>query len=553
MTLLDALARLAEQAEGRGMWFEVTPRVVEKFSFETIHREAFRRAAFFAKRGIRIGERVGLVLPNPREFVASFLGIVVAGGVPVPLAPPAGTRSVGTWVASATRILTSAGASMVLTEPACWAGVERLIQDRPELEVGSVEEEFRGDTPSFQAPQLDENNLCFLQFTSGSTTAPRGVEVRHRNIAANAAAIFGEGGLAAGSDDITIAWLPLFHDMGLIGFVLAPIMSGVQSVVLRTNSFLRDPLWWLESIERFRGTITFAPNFAYARTLRYLSHDVAQGIDLSTLRIAGCGGEPINADTLRAFSAALQPAGMDPCAVLPSFGLAESTLAVSFHKRGTPLIVDRIEPDALTEGVARPALEGEESLELVGCGAAFPDHAIAIVDPATDELVEERRVGEIRLSGPSVSSGYFDNPKASEQTWRDGWLRTGDLGYLADGVLFICGRIKELIVVHGLNHYPQDLEWSLTAVSGFRPGKVVAFGAPCASAGERVVIAVESTGEDLEALQRGGVEHLRLAHGLASEVVVLPKGTLPRTSSGKLQRSRVRMWYERGVLGAKND
>jgi fatty-acyl-CoA synthase len=412
------------------------------------------------------------------------------------------------------------------------------------------------------------DDVAFLQFTSGSTSRPKGVVVTHGNLAANASAFMLEGISADPAFDKGVSWLPLFHDMGLIGFVVGPIFTNIPCVFLPTASFVRAPRLWLDKIHEHRGTITYAPNFAYALVAKRLKDKDVDGLDLSTLRVAGCGAEPIQAKALRDFAARLAPAKFDPRAFVPSYGMAEATLAITFVPYWDGLRTDAVDARELTRGHAvPPAGLAEPPIELVDCGVPFAGHEIAIVDDA-GRRVAPRTVGQIVFRGPSMSRGYFEEPKLTAEAFkplagepddgRGSWLHTGDLGYLVDGHLFVCGRVKDVIIIRGRNYYPSDIEWAISALPNVRRGNVVAFGVFADSQGrvtadvlgeEQLVVCCEGAAADAEAIRTSASACVAAQFGLTPhEIVVAPLASLPRTSSGKPQRSKTREMYLAGTL-----
>jgi fatty-acyl-CoA synthase len=543
-TLAQALSALP-RGEARGFRFIGSDGQERYFPYETLEAEAVRRAALLAARGIEKGDRVALVVPEGHEFVLSFLGAVVAGAVPVPIFPRATFKAsadysdtVGHIVdASESKLLIAMNSNLALLEPV-----------RSKLPIVTVEALFApGEPPAFTPPALTPDDLCFLQFTSGSTSRPKGVMVSHGNLVANATAFLGPHGLDRNERDIGVSWLPLFHDMGLIGFILGPLIMDIPVVILPTASFARGPKIWLETITKYKGTITYAPNFAYALASKRIKERDLSSLDLSSLRVAGCGAEPIQAATLREFARALAPVGFKETAYLPSYGMAESTLAITFHQLGRPPRVDRIDAAALRQGEAKPST-ADNALELVGCGVPFPEHELKIAGP-DGVSVAERTVGEIWARGPSVSAGYYQNAEANAEGFPgDGWLHTGDLGYLADGELFICGRSKDLIIVRGANFHPQDLEWAVSELEGVRRGNVVAFSTQL-DGEERLVIAVECGSVNAEAVRSRVAARINEAFGLTPhDVACVTLGSLPKTSSGKVQRRKTRELYLDGAL-----
>jgi fatty-acyl-CoA synthase len=549
VTFVDALARLPAD-EARGFRFVGSDGQERYFSYRAMREEAARRAALLAGIGVNKGDRVALVIAEGHEFVLTFLGCVLVGAVPVPVFPRATFKAAHDYVDTVVHIAEAASASLLIgtraNESLLAPAGERVATLATLRTVEALFAPERTITP-FVAPVITPEDLCFLQFTSGSTARPKGVMVSHANLIANATAFLGPHGLDRRPDDVGVSWLPLFHDMGLIGFVLGPLIVDIPVVLLPTATFARGPRVWLETIAKYRGTITYAPNFAYALAVKRLKAKDVEALDLSCLRVAGCGAEPIHADTLRAFAKALSPAGFRETALLPSYGMAESTLAVTFHPLGTEMVVDQVSPESLRQGraVRDPS---EDAQALVSCGLPFPDHELAIVDERGQRRAE-REVGEIVVRGPSVTRGYYRNQEATEAALPgDGFLHTGDLGYLADGRLFVCGRIKDLIIVRGANFHAQDLEWAVSELDGVRRGNVVALGLPIAGE-ERLILAVECTSSDAESVASRVAARITEAFGLSPhEVVTVTVGSLPKTSSGKLQRRKVADLYRSGQL-----
>ena len=549
LTLVSALSRL-RRGPGRGFRFITSKNEEHYYAYEAIEAEAHRRAAHLSALGLRKGDRLAVVIAEGDEFVMSFLGACVAGIVPVPIYPRATFKGIEGYSDTVAHIARASGARVVLTMETTKPYIEPALAKDCGLErILLTEEVFAGATPAFTAPAITPDDLCFLQFTSGSTNKPKGVVVTHANLVANATAFLGPAGLDRNDQDVGVSWLPLYHDMGLIGFVLGTLICDIPVVLLPTSTFARGPRIWLETIHKHRGTITYAPNFAYALAVKRLKDRDLKELDLSCLRIAGCGAEPIHAQTMRDFGERLAPAGFDPKALLPSYGMAEATLAITFHPRGTPLVTDVVDPEAMKRGEALPVPAGTPgALELVACGVIFPGHELLIVDSETGAPLGERRVGQIITRGPSVTSAYFQNPEATALGWKDGWLQTGDLGYVADGALYICGRLKDLIIIHGANFYPQDLEWAVQDIEGVRRGNVVAFSV-MRDGVEQLVLAAEGNSADVERLKKLIPERIYETAGLnTSYVAVVGVGMLPKTSSGKAQRLKTKQLYESGLL-----
>lgn len=547
--LVEALGRLPRD-ESRGFRFLGQDRVERYYPYYAMEAEAYRRAALLSALGLKKGDRVALVLAEPYQFVLSFLGAVVGGFVPVPIYPRASFKNADGYVDTLAHIVTASQSTVLL----CGAGnrevVERLAtRDIAVPQIHDVDQLFAEDVtvPSFAPPSIDPEDLCFLQFTSGSTNKPKGVMVSHANLIANTTSFLGPHGLDRRDSDVGVSWLPLYHDMGLIGFVLGPLVCDIPIYLMPTELFARSPRLWLEAIHKQRGTITYAPNFAYQLAAKRVKPAEVESLDLSCLRVAGCGAEPIRAATLRSFADHFAPAGFQEKAFLPSYGMAESTLAITFHEREAPLRVDRVSAKAMREGRAVPASEGEEALEIVGCGKPFPGHDLRVVDEQGND-VGERVVGEVLTRGPSVTKGYFQAPEATADAFLDGFLRTGDLAYVADGDLFICGRRKDLIIVRGENHYPQDIEWVVGDLPGVRRGNVIAF-ATTVEGNEELVVAAEAASTDAAELRTVIARKIVEEFGLRPHhVAIVAIGSLPKTSSGKIQRQKARRLFEDGEL-----
>lgn len=544
-TLADAI-RQGKGREDRGFVF-VRADGTERFcSFAEIDRQAQKRAAELYAQGLEKGDRVALVIPDGDEFVLTFLGATLGGLVPVPIYPQLSFKNVESYHDSVAHIATAAGAKLLVTTEATRPYVEPAAPRVPTLRgVLGVDVLANAEARTCDVA-VEPGDLAFLQFTSGSTARPKGVAVTHRNLAWNAESFMIHGLSKDSSVDKGVSWLPLFHDMGLIGFVIGPMFTDIPVVFLQTASFVRNPRIWLDTIHKHRGTITYAPNFAYALVAKRVKEkDVAQ-LDLSCMTKTGCGAEPIQARTLRDFAEKLAPAKFDPRSFIPSYGMAEATLAITFVPRNTGVRSDAIDRAGLEGGRATPA-EGDGAHELVNCGSPFPEHELAIVDEAGNRL-GDRQVGQIITRGPSVCEGYFQEPELTAASFKDGWLYTGDLGYTVNGEVFICGRLKDIVIIRGRNFYPNDIEWVVSELPGVRRGNVVAFGVEV-DGEEQLVVCAEAFQSDADGL-RDAVAQAVSAHFALNthEVVIAPQGALPRTSSGKPQRRKTKQMYLDGTL-----
>lgn len=557
-TLTAALAAVADR-ETTGYSHLVSEKEPARLvSYAQMWRRAQRCAAALQALGVRPGERVGLILPDSSEFIDCIFGAMLAGAIAVPIYPPMNLGQFDAYLANTTHILRQAGCSVVITDARVRPILGKLMTSVPELRVIETYAAILKDVEAAAQPRgvvVRGDDVAFLQFTSGSTSRPKGVTLTHANLMANIQAIGGGAGIRVSSESRAVSWLPLYHDMGLIGFVFTPIVFVTRGILfISPLMFLKRPSVWLRQLSEQQATITFAPNFAYGLCTTRVKESELTGVDLSYLQVAGCGAEPIQHGTLRAFADRYAPYGFRSTAFLPCYGMAEHSLAVTFVEVQADLKADRVDAEALAGRTAEAAREGHPAIEVVCCGRVFPGHGLRIVDEAGTEL-HERMVGQIELKGPSVMRGYWNDPERTAEVLRDGWLRTGDLGYLAEGELYVCGRSKDLIIVHGRNYHPQDIEWQASQIEGVRRGNVVAFGLPHPDLGrEYVVVAAEAraAGEEAEeeALRREIEVKVLAALSLkVDEVVLLTPGSLPKTSSGKLQRRKAAEMYARGELG----
>ncbi|HKU44171.1 MAG TPA: fatty acyl-AMP ligase, partial [Polyangiales bacterium] len=552
-TLVTCLAA-APRDPARGFHFKNLEGDERFYSFAQLHAEAERRAAQLVSLGLAQGDRVALVIADPAEFVLTFLAAAVGGMVPVPIYPRASFKAKNAYVDTVSHIVRASGAKLLLAAEGAKAVMDEVLtRDLPGVRLALLDELHAAPADvALGRPQrpIRPDDLCFLQFTSGSTSLPKGVMVSHANLVANARSFLGPTGVNRNDADLAVGWLPLYHDMGLIGFVLGTIICDINTVLIPTEAFGRRPNIWLEAMHKHRATITFAPNFAYALATKRARDRDLEGLDLSNLRVAGCGAEPINPKVMREFAQRFARCGFRAEALMPAYGMAEATLAITFHANPAALITDTVDVAAMKAGRATPSTQGAEgpqaSVELVCCGHVFPEHEIKIVDESGHTL-PERAVGEIWTRGPSITQGYFGNPEASEATFGGGWLRTGDLGYLADGLLYVCGRLKDLIIIRGANFYPQDIEWAVSEVEGVRRDNVVAFSV-LRDGEETLVVSAEGNSGDAPALRKAIAAKVAETAGLTvGHVAVVRIGSLPKTSSGKVQRRRTKALFEEGL------
>jgi fatty-acyl-CoA synthase len=470
--------------------------------------------------------------PTTPDLVVSTMAIWHAGAVAVPLPLPMRLASIEAFIDQTRRRIEAADCSFLLVDPL----FESQVPPIPGVQViplGSLQSDREHSVSG-----ADED-IALIQYTSGSTNEPRGVTLTHANLLASTHSM-AEGAAFVPETDVVFSWLPLYHDMGLIGTLLTPAVNGATLWLLSPQAFLARPRLWLEAMAETGTTITCAPNFAYALAARALRHG---GLDLSSLRLALNGAEPIDTDTVREFVAAGAECGIRPSVPFPVYGLAEATLGVAFPSLDDTWIVDEISRDAAEQKrLAESCLGGKE---VVSEGYPIRGMEIRIARTSTDRVIDE-----IQIRGPAVTPGYYKRPDLHAQLFtHDGWLRTGDLGYMVDGRLHVTGRAKDLIIVGGRNIYPQDVEASVQEVDGVRKGNCVAYAIDGRGGREAICVVAETRDADPTALSRAVIRRVSDDHGVAPQrVVLLPPGTLPKTSSGKLQRSLTRDMLDRGEL-----
>jgi 1-acyl-sn-glycerol-3-phosphate acyltransferase len=495
------------------------------------------------------------MLPTGVDFLRAFLGILVAGAIPVPLYPPVRLARIEDYLRRQVGILSNAGARLLITVPEATA-VARMLKGvlGSELRVTTADELTRKGEPA-TAVSGSASDPALIQYTSGSTGAPKGVLLDHGALLANMRAIAAHVRLKP--DDVGVSWLPLYHDMGLIGTWLNCLYHGVPLALISPLSFLGQPERWLWTVHRYRGTLSAAPNFGYELCCRKIRDERLEGLSLASWRCALNGSEPVHADTVERFCRRFARFGFREEALMPGYGLAESAVALCLAPLGRPAVVDRISRRAFqTEGRAEPAAPTEASpLRFVSMGPPLPGHDVEIVDERGEPL-PERRMGHLRFRGPSRMVGYFGRPDATAQaTSPGGWLGTGDLAYRKDGEVFVTGRSKDLIIKAGRNLVPDEIEAAVGSVDGIRGGCVAAFGVADPEAGtERLIVVAETRAtdpEELRALEAAVVRSVAEAVDLPPDrVVLVPPRSVPKTPSGKIRRGAARELYQGGRLGA---
>jgi acyl-CoA synthetase (AMP-forming)/AMP-acid ligase II len=561
-TLNDLLAaRAAQQPDDRAYIF-LSNRGSEEavLTFAELDRRARAFAARLSERG-RKGDRALLLFPPGLDFIVAFFGCQLAGIIAVPMMIPrrsSSRDSSASIVADCAPRFAIANPDLMteradLTERFQGAGLEWLTLDSNAAPPAKQE---------LSLPAVSRDDIAFLQYTSGSTSAPKGVIVTHANLLTNLEMI--RIALSNTRRSAYVSWVPLYHDMGLIANVLQTLYLGSLCVLLAPVTFLQRPMTWLRAIHDYRAEVAGGPNFAFDLCVSRLNAEQMKDVDLSCWKLAFNAAEPIRADTIERFAAAFAPYGFDAQAIYPGYGMAEATLMISSGRRGAGAIKRIVSRDALQRHRAIPPANSEDAYVVIGCGQALAGERIAIVDPESRRALDAGCIGEVWAHGPHVAQGYWQQPEATASTFQariegqgdERWLRTGDLGFLDEaGELYITGRIKDLIIVRGINHYPQDIEHTVqNSHPALRKHGAAAFAVLDPRGAEKLVVVqeVERTqrhhisAEDIAGCIREAVVN---EHDIAvDDVVLIRPGALPKTTSGKIQRNLTRQLWEQGLL-----
>jgi fatty-acyl-CoA synthase len=547
LSTLPTLPERIEAAAGRpgaGDLTFVVGGVEDRVPMGRFHEEAIATAAALQARGVAPGSHVALLGPTTRSFVTAIEAVWLCGATLVVLPLPMRLGSIEEFAAQSRARMAGADVDLLLVDPDLAPFIEPQPGDPTTVLLSDVRPGAGGTSAAgFDRPRYGADDLVVLQFTSGSTSEPKGVMLANHTVCANL------DGLAAAAefdadDDVLVSWLPLYHDMGLVGLTMLPLSTGCDLVLGAPQDFLAAPIRWMEWLSTYGGTATAGPNFSWVLATRALRH--ASGLDLSRLRIALNGAEPVDPESVEQFRAAGAEHGMRPGAVYPAFGMAEVMIAGTFPKPMRGLVTDCVDRRVLeTERYARPVDEGTAgSRRLALLGGPVPGLEIRIVDPETGERRTDREVGELEIRGTSVTTGYYKRNDTNAELFHDGWLRTGDLAYTLDGELVVCGRIKDVIIVGGRNVFPEDVERAVSGIEGVRAGNVIAFGIDGRRGKEGLVVVAETKSDDAEGTRKTVAARIREAVGIpAKEIVLVAPGTLPKTSSGKLQRSLCKQRY----------
>lgn len=524
-----------------------------QLTYKDLKQGALKLAAGLQHHNLEPGDTVAIMLPTGLDYFFSFFAILLAGGIPVPLYPPARPTQIEEHLRRHLGILRNAGAKIMITMDEV-KPVGRLLKAQVEtLELVDTVDAFSGQIKEFIPIPVHAGDMAFIQYTSGSTGDPKGVVLTHANLLANIRAMGQTTDVTAA--DVFVSWLPLYHDMGLIGAWLGSLYFGCRLVIMQPLSFLARPERWLWAIHNYHGTMSASPNFGYEFCCQRLDDDKLERLDLSSWRLAFNGAEPVSPETIRNFEKRFVPYGFRPEAASPVYGLAESSVGLAFPPLGRGPVIDRVKRGPLIEsGRAVPAAEDDTTpLQFVACGRPLPGHQIRIVDESGREL-PDRHQGELQFKGPSVTSGYFRNPEKTRTLFKGEWLDSGDLAYIAEGDVFITSRIKDIIIRGGRNVYPHELEEAVGNISGIRKGCIAVFASQDRDSGtERLIVLAESRKKDVETKETLQGQIINTAVDLVGmppdEVVIAPPGTVLKTSSGKIRRAASRELYETGGIG----
>ncbi|GBR46129.1 acyl-CoA synthetase [Acetobacter pomorum] len=533
---------------GKGVLLEALP-------YKVLRQQAIDTALRLLGMGLQPGDRVAIVAESDGDFARIFFGCQYAGLVAVPLPLPVAFGGKDAYLKTLRGMITSAQASAVIIPQIIEGWTDEIVTGLGLVFAGPPAELMARPVPDMSLPDIKPEDLSYLQFSSGSTRFPMGVCVSHSSGMANVSSIARNGLQVRETGDRCVSWLPLYHDMGLVGFFLTPMTCQLSVDLLPTREFARRPHVWLDLISRNRGTIAYSPSFGYELCAR---RPASEGLDLSCWRVAGIGGDMIRAHILDEFAARFAPVGFSPKAFVASYGMAEATLAISFAPLDTGIETDTVDLPALeSTGIARPPASPETpSRTFVICGKVLPGHELEVRN-TYGRVLSDREVGTIYVRGPSLMSGYFRMPEESSKTLdQDNWLNTGDLGYMLNGQIVVTGRAKDLIIINGRNIWPQDLEWSAeTHIPALRSRDVAVFSLEKGDH-EEIVALIQcraSAAETREKLKTEAASLFRRLHGVEVSVVLVPPHALPQTSSGKLTRAKARTMYLSGAFEQQSE
>ncbi len=548
-TVGEALDYAAKGQRGFN-FYDARASLARVYPFAELQVDAMATARRLIGFGIKPGDRVALIADTEPRFCALFFGAIYAGALPVPLPLPTSFGGKESYIDQIGVQLDSCDPAILLypdeiEELAAAAGQSR------EIPVFGWDKFAERDVPDCDLPQAKSSDLAYLQYSSGSTRFPHGVAVTHKALLHNVGSH--SHGMNVSEEDRCVSWLPFYHDMGLVGCFISMVCNQVSTDYLKTSDFARRPLSWLDLISRNPGTsCSFSPTFGYEICARRIGSqsNVAERFDLSRWRLAGNGADMIRPDVMQRFTDAFAPAKFDAKAFLPSYGLAEATLAVTIMPPGEGMEVELVEETELAGEKQADGSRPKRYRAIVNCGKPVRDTLLEIREE-DGSILPEKTVGKVWMQSPSVMEGYYRDQEATDACLVDGWLDTGDMGYLSDGYLYIVGRAKDMIIINGKNHWPQDIEWAVEQLPGFKAGDIAAFAITTPGGDETPAVLVQCrTSDEIERLRlRDEIrEKVRAITGMNCVIELVPPRTLPRTSSGKLSRAKARNLYLSGDI-----
>jgi fatty-acyl-CoA synthase len=548
-TLGEALDYAAEGVRGLN-FHDARGNLTRPYLFSELRRDALAQARRLVAAGVKPEDRIALIAETGVEFASLFFGVVYAGAWPVPLPLPTSFGGAQSYIDQLRVQLESCDPSMLIYPPeigAMCAEAARITN----VEAVDWAEFGTRDAPETTLPEASSSDIAYLQYSSGSTRFPHGVAITHHALLNNLSAH--SHGMQLQDSDRCISWLPWYHDMGLVGCFLSVVANQVSTDYLKTEDFARRPLAWLDLISRNQGTtLSYSPTFGYDICARRMSSQTkaSDRFDLSRWRVAGNGADMIRPDVMQSFVDAFADAGFKASAFLPSYGLAEATLAVSIMPPGEGIVVELVEETQLSGGDVARADRPQRFRAIVNCGKPVKDMEVQIREEDGTPL-PEKAIGKVWCRGPSVMVGYFRDPESTAACMADGWLDTGDMGYISEGYIYIVGRAKDMIIVNGRNHWPQDIEWAVEQLPGFKQGDIAAFAITTPGGEETPAVLVQCrTSDENERIRlRDEIrERVRSVTGMNCVIELVPPRTLPRTSSGKLSRAKARNLYLNGEI-----
>jgi len=555
-TLSEALDYAAKGETGFN-FFTARGDLRTALTYRDLRDEAMSHGRRLSAAGIKPGDRIALLAATAPEFLKLFFACQYAGIIPVPMPLPTAFGRREAYIDQIKGQMTSSDARMALG-PAEFLPLVHEAAAGVSLDlIGTLDDVAALPEVNGSLNPGKPEDLSYIQYSSGSTRFPKGVMVTHASLMANGVAM-NQFGVRNGVGERATSWLPFFHDMGLVGFMLGPLMGQSSVDYLTTEDFARRPLTWLKLLSDNGGTMSYAPSFGYELCARRVS-TMAEGaldLDLSKWRVAGIGGEMIKPHVMQNFAAAFKSYGFSDKAFCASYGLAEAVLAVSFAtdgkggKEGVGIRIDVVDKDALEDHRAEPAATPEAGRTFVSCGKLIPGHGLEIRDEA-GAVVGSRRVGRVYISGPSIMKGYFKEPETTAEFLKDGWLDTGDLGYWLDDELVIVGRAKDMMIINGRNVWPQDIEWTVEHIDGLKSGDSAAILLADSDGVEKPTVLVQARASDPASRAKIAAEvkaRVQEAVGVTCDVVLIPPRSLPKTTSGKLARARAKTMFLSGEI-----